>query len=112
MSGLDYFPDRPAWHDRAACRGAGPAMWFPDRGHPLSVGSVAAKAVCAGCPVRAECGIAGLGERTGIWGGLDGAERRRLRTQVTPDEIAAALGLQPESRGSVMTRPPTHGDTP
>lgn len=34
----------------------------------------AAKAVCAICPVQAECLAAGVGE-VGIWGGLTEAER-------------------------------------
>jgi Transcription factor WhiB len=43
----------------------------------------AAKAVCERCPVRGECLQwaldAGADADYGIWGGLDEAERRRLR---------------------------------
>jgi WhiB family redox-sensing transcriptional regulator len=68
---------RPEWHDRAACRGMGNDQFFPHRGEAASE----AKAICARCPVRAECldfardQEAGL---PGIWGGLSGLERRRL----------------------------------
>lgn len=41
----------------------------------------AAKEVCSHCPVRAECRAAGMGERQGIWGGLDEVERQRLRAE-------------------------------
>lgn len=41
----------------------------------------AAKQVCAGCPVRAECLAWALatGEPYGVWGGLDPRERQKLR---------------------------------
>ncbi len=26
---MDVFPERPAWHSNAACRGAGPKIFFP-----------------------------------------------------------------------------------
>jgi WhiB family redox-sensing transcriptional regulator len=41
-----------------------------------------AKAVCASCPVRAECLDAAIanGERYGVWGGLTDTERESLQT--------------------------------
>lgn len=70
-------PPRPSWHAQAACRGLGPAAWFPVRGQPVE----AAQAVCARCPVRAECLAAALdrGETHGVWGGLAIDARLRLR---------------------------------
>ena len=48
---LDLF-ERPAWHRQAARRGAGPDLFFPERG---SRRYAEALAYCEGCPVRAEC---------------------------------------------------------
>ncbi len=69
---------RPAWHARAACRGAGPGQWFPERGEDVRP----AKAVCAGCSVRSQCAqdAQEVGRYAiGIWGGLSDRERRKLR---------------------------------
>jgi WhiB family redox-sensing transcriptional regulator len=67
---------RPAWHQYGACRGADPNMFFPERGESVKE----AKAVCARCPVRAECLEYALEnhEVVGIWGGLSARERRQL----------------------------------
>jgi WhiB family redox-sensing transcriptional regulator len=53
-------------------------MFFPERGAPTSD----AREVCRGCLVRAECLNYALAtnEQHGIWGGLSGRERRRLRS--------------------------------
>ena len=67
------------WKAQANCRGIDPEAFFPARGD--IEGAEAAKAVCAGCVVRAEClefAIA-TSERDGIWGGLSGRERRQLK---------------------------------
>lgn len=81
---------RPAWHARAACRGAPLGVFFPPdmtRGQSyVDVGwsADAALSVCAGCPVADDCFAAavGRGERWGIWGGEDfAASRRRARRQ-------------------------------
>jgi WhiB family redox-sensing transcriptional regulator len=66
-----------AWMDRANCLGCDPELFFPERGESV----VEAKAVCAGCVVRADCLDFALatGEKVGIWGGLSERERRRVR---------------------------------
>jgi WhiB family transcriptional regulator, redox-sensing transcriptional regulator len=53
----------------AACRAADPALFFPEPGDEAT--DVAAKAICAACPVRRACyaGAIARGERWGIWGG-------------------------------------------
>lgn len=66
---------RPAWHQEAACRGADPDLFFPERGQSVAP----ARELCDRCPVRAECLDVGLGERFGIWGGTSERERRHLR---------------------------------
>lgn len=65
------------WAKQAECRHLNPDLFFPERGEPVT----AAKAVCAGCPVRAECLDYALanGEKHGIWGGTSERERRRMR---------------------------------
>lgn len=65
------------WADRGACRGTGPAIFFPERGESVAE----AKETCRGCPVRQECLDYAMvnGERFGVWGGLSVRERRSLR---------------------------------
>lgn len=76
---LDAGPE--GWQDQAACTGMGNDLFFPERGDP-NADTAAAKAVCAGCPVRQECADYALTNRLtfGIWGGLSERERRRLRS--------------------------------
>ncbi len=68
-----------SWRARANCLGVDPALFFPERGEPTGQ----AKAVCAGCSVRAECLDYAIETtaRFGIWGGCSEAERRVLRGQ-------------------------------
>lgn len=70
---------RPEWMDRSAC---GPedidllySVW------PLE--QAAAKELCSGCPVRAECLEHALthDENQGIWGGQSERQRRTIRRQ-------------------------------
>jgi WhiB family redox-sensing transcriptional regulator len=65
------------WQAQAACTGADPDLFFPDRGEL----ALDAKAVCAGCPVREHCLAHALQfhEDHGVWGGTTPTERRRLR---------------------------------
>lgn len=71
--------DRPAWMRRAACRGCDPDLFHPEHGDK----SNPAKAVCATCPVQAECLDHAIrnGEVHGVWGGTNARERRRLRAE-------------------------------
>ncbi|MFC4950728.1 WhiB family transcriptional regulator [Pseudonocardia sp. GCM10023141] len=68
---------------------------------PALVQIAEAKAVCARCPVTAEClGWAlASGQDSGVWGGLTDAERRDLRAR------RAASGRQRAAAGSRRTRP-------
>jgi hypothetical protein len=74
----DFQPDvlelleRPAWHQRAACRGVGPDAFFPERGESLEP----ARDHCRRCSVTVECAAAGAGEDAGIWAGESGRQRR------------------------------------
>ena len=77
MFTLEELLDRPAWHPGAACRDHPEVDFFRGRG----VDTRPAKAVCAGCDVRAEyLAAAQEDQRTqGIWGGTSDVERKRLR---------------------------------
>lgn len=76
MSGL-------GWQDKAACIGHPLHLFFPDK--PDGRKAVdAARAICATCPVQAEClnyvmnGTGGWQE-FGVWAGTSPEERRILR---------------------------------
>jgi WhiB family redox-sensing transcriptional regulator len=84
-------PPRPswAWQDAGGCRGKDIVLFFgPDgeRQPEREVRERKAKAVCAACPVRAECLTYAVSrpEKYGTWGGLNEEERaserrRRMR---------------------------------
>lgn len=85
----DLDSDRYAWRAYGACRRHPEVNFFPARGESTRE----AEAICAACPVRAICLEVAIanGEKFGIWGGLSGRERRRLRRQrnrTTPTEGA------------------------
>lgn len=63
---------RPGWHRQAKCRGLDPDLFFPTPG----ASAAGAKAVCATCPVKAECYEAGRFEHFGVWGGTTRRERQ------------------------------------
>jgi WhiB family redox-sensing transcriptional regulator len=78
-------PDRSAeyleatWLDDAACASVRTDVFFPTRGDNDKMRI--AKAICAECPVRAECLDYAIrnAEKFGVWGGLSERERRSLR---------------------------------
>jgi WhiB family redox-sensing transcriptional regulator len=83
------------WRDRAVCVGGEPEIFFPSEpSHPNAY--AVARAVCAQCPVRAECfnaaasaeGGRAADYRYGMWGGLTPEERasrhRAARKAETP----------------------------
>lgn len=52
-----------------------PESWFATGRGDVA----AAKALCRDCPLRLQCLEAGMEEEFGVWGGLDPAQRRRIR---------------------------------
>jgi len=71
------------WRSEGACRGLPPDMFFHfdgERGSSRRRRESAAKAVCATCPVLAECRSHALAvpELYGVWGGLGEEERANL----------------------------------
>lgn len=71
------------WQEQAACRGADRELFFAsddERGNATKQREAEAKAVCAGCPVKAQCLQDALkGGLEGIWGGTNDAERRSIK---------------------------------
>lgn len=71
----------PAWIDEAVCASVDAELWFPGKGDTTKP----AKALCATCPVSAQCLAWAMeteeqtaGGRFGIYGGLSPRERARL----------------------------------
>ena len=73
------------WRHSAACKGMDPDVFFLRRDQGGR--NAAAKAVCAGCPVSAECLEVGANELAGIWGGLSAQQRRQLGHSKTDFQI-------------------------
>jgi WhiB family transcriptional regulator, redox-sensing transcriptional regulator len=74
-------PNAAAWRFLAACADYDPDLFFPiGTSGPALRQAERAKAVCAGCPVRAECldWAQTTGQTYGVWGGLDEHEREAL----------------------------------
>jgi len=73
---------RHAWRERAACLDLDTDIFFPvGEGEASQAPIERAKAICAVCPVRAECLDFALRTRqeSGVWGGMTEDERRRHR---------------------------------
>ncbi len=71
-----------SWRFQARCADQDPDLFFPvGSSGPALRQTLRAKAVCAQCPVRAECLEWALDTRQphGVWGGLDEHERERLQ---------------------------------
>jgi WhiB family redox-sensing transcriptional regulator len=68
-----------SWAERAACRGMDSDLFFPTHGDHAAL--QAAKAVCATCPVTAECRAYAdrIEENDGVFGGASGRQRSRER---------------------------------
>ena len=74
------------WREDAACSGSDTDLFFPT-GEDEAL-AAPAKAICAACPVQAQClqyAIA-TNQTEGVWGGLTGPERRRLRRRIRDRE--------------------------
>lgn len=74
------------WVQQGRCGEIDPELWFPAGGHS----DTAAKEVCAGCEVRAQCLAYAIeaDEEFGVWGGLNRTERLRLRAAMREDGAA------------------------
>ena len=74
-------PDENNWRKDAACKGMDVDIFFPPAGGDGVKLANRAKKICASCPVTEPCLAYGLSmsNREGIFGGLTGMQRRRLR---------------------------------
>ncbi|MFJ1709522.1 WhiB family transcriptional regulator [Kitasatospora sp. NPDC088346] len=105
------FEESWSWQVRAACRGLDGNLFFHpsgERGEAHQEREAAAKQVCAGCPVRAECLRHALEAREhyGVWGGLAEDERAALLPPVRPRPAAAPARRRPRSRRPEPRRAP------
>jgi WhiB family transcriptional regulator, redox-sensing transcriptional regulator len=91
--------ERPEWHTRAACRGVGTDAFFPERGETTTE----ARAYCARCEVRDECGAHALTYEThGVWAGQ--AEKARIRLRRAAGITRIDLQAD-DDRGGGMSAP-------
>lgn len=76
---------RGGWKESGTCRQTDPELWFADSSRRVKA---RAASICASCPVRRQCLAWALvfDEEYGVWGGLDAAERRRLKRRLTTGE--------------------------
>jgi len=83
------------WTDKAACRGKSIELFFGldgERGPERETRETKARAVCSGCPVRAECLDYAVcsPQKYGTWGGLNEDERAaERRRRMRRGELAA-----------------------
>jgi WhiB family transcriptional regulator, redox-sensing transcriptional regulator len=88
VSARQVLADLDGWTMRAKCRGASDRVFFPlgTPGKPAEDTHLAAKQLCASCPVTAQClqramrteGSTAADYRFGVFGGLDPTERHAL----------------------------------
>jgi len=81
------------WRSAAACLSADPELFFPLSDSGKSAEQAArAKAICAGCPVRADCLAFAVrtAQADGIWGGMTAGERTVTRRGLLSGESAAS----------------------
>lgn len=71
---LDITITTPPWLTGAVCASTDPALFMPEKG----ASPLAAKAICATCPVTRACLSYAVTEGIlhGVWGGLTASERR------------------------------------
>lgn len=82
------------WDEGAACAGKPTDMFYGSEG-PMSMKQVnAARAICATCPISAECLMFSLVNREpyGVWGGVPAPARRTaIKRHATVEEAAKHL---------------------
>lgn len=89
LSDLMFEPDE-GWREAAACAGTDNELFFPVGDEDSRAEQ--AKEICAGCPVLDECLQYALStnQTEGVWGGMTGSERRRLRRRLRDRERRAS----------------------
>jgi len=93
--------------DRAACRDADPDMFFPALGDVAAIRH--ARGFCLRCPVARDCFESALASDAGMWGGMTGSQRRRIRRgETTFEEQWAENAKPPPAPPPERTRPGTY----
>lgn len=83
----------PGWHAWALCGGMPFSAFFgaaSDERPTMKRSEIsAARAVCAGCPVKQECLDWALSRREqfGVWGGTSGRQRARMRAEMRAEGL-------------------------
>lgn len=74
--------DQLSWADLGNCVGVDADYFFS----VVGADTVVAKAICRGCPVRAECLEYAIESKFkhGVWGGMTPSQRRRLKPRRGP----------------------------
>ena len=91
----------PAWREDAACRDFPTDLFFPIGHGPRAQAQASqAKAICAQCPVRADCLEYSIvtNAQFGVFGGLTEDERRRLRRLLGAQVRFGTLPLEGQVR--------------
>jgi WhiB family redox-sensing transcriptional regulator len=98
---LDVF-DQVDWRGQAACRPGSeidPELFFPEgapHAVPYRLQVAQAKAVCARCPVLAQCREWALpAQGYGVAGGLDEHERSKIRTRLGLGPVRISVPISP-----------------
>jgi WhiB family redox-sensing transcriptional regulator len=91
--------ERDRWELRGKCREVDAELFFhPDqeRGAARRRREAEAKAVCAACPVLAECREEALRKKIphGVWGGLSEDEREEMATRRAKEAAEAAAAVE------------------
>jgi hypothetical protein len=80
---LEALASSPEWKLSGNCTTADPDEFYPDKRDERT--ATRAKALCTGCPVKAQCLAEALSQHVsqdwGVWGGTTHYERRKMRTQ-------------------------------
>jgi WhiB family transcriptional regulator, redox-sensing transcriptional regulator len=85
-----------SWKTLGRCHGMAPDVFFPEKNRWAEK---TAKAICAGCPVEAQCmDYAIANSEVGVWGGTTERQRNKIRNRyVRPrgnEAIRKALARQ------------------
>jgi hypothetical protein len=89
--GYDRTGGKTGYSARRGPSGQSPGTNSLANDHTIAATPVeAAKAVCATCPVSAEClqWALATGQDSGVWGGTSEEERRAMRRAVRPEQVA------------------------
>lgn len=86
MGVIRPYPVAATWIRQAQCRADSPDLFYPPSGGGNRSSTTTARAICADCPVQAECLDYALACEDldpygghGIWAGLTGRERNQIR---------------------------------